>query len=356
MNHRKDITMSFSTILKHLRRKSDMTQEDLADALGLTPQAISRWETDAAFPDSSVIKKLAYLFDVTTDYLLEVDPARMQDNIRELIEKANSAEPEEAADMLRAALVDYPRSKDLMAALSRCLYYRIYNYSDDPSDRKAKKILEEALALSEYLYENGHEDVYTLLRMYHDAGQLDKGKELLKKLPGYDQVRQEMAIELADGDEKVRLMQENAYTLLTKLNWQVYMLSLEDETFSREQRIAMLEQMYEASRALLPDDRECFYNWQPTHIPWQLAKHYSLSGNADKAMYWLEVMRKACTLKDDRFRLKSPAFAGLELTRNGSWGMDWMLDVMGDDYFDNIRDDPRFMEFVGHAQKMAETK
>ena len=122
------------------------------------------------------------------------------------------------------------------------------------------------------------------------------------------------------------------------------MLSLEAETFSREQRISMLEQMYEANRVLMPDDRECFFNWQPTHIPWQLAKHYSLSGNADNAMYWLDVMRRSCTLENDRFRLKSPAFAGLELTRNGKWGTDWMLDVMGDDYFDNIRNDPRFAE------------
>lgn len=336
--------MSFSTILKHLRRKNDMTQEDLAEALGLTPQAVSRWENGAASPDNTVIKKLAYLFDVTTDYLLEVDPVRMQDNIRETIEKANAAEPEEAAELLRAALVDYPRNKDLMAALSGCLYYRIYNHMDDHlrGDRKAKKILEEALALSEFLYENGHEDVYTLLGMYRDTGMIDKGKELLKTLPGYDRVRQEMAIELAEGDEKVRLMQENAYTLLTKLNWQVYMLSLESETFSREQRIVMLEQMYEANRALMPDDRECFFNWQPTHLPWQLAKHYSLSGNADKAMHWLDVMRKSCTLENDHFRLKSTAFAGLELTRNGKWGTDWMLDVMGDPYFDNIRNDPRF--------------
>ena len=146
--------MSFSTILKHLRRRSDMTQEDLAELLHITPQAVSRWENGAAFPDSSVIRKLAYLFDVTTDYLLEVDPVRMQESIREILAKADAADPEEAAELLRAALTEYPRNKDLMSALSFCLYYRIYNHMDDHSDRKAKKILEEALALTEFLYEN----------------------------------------------------------------------------------------------------------------------------------------------------------------------------------------------------------
>ena len=332
--------MSFSNILKHLRRKSDMTQEDLAEALGLTPQAVSRWETGAAFPDSTIIKKLSYLFGVTTDYLLEVDPVRMDNSVSELIARTNDMAPEDAAQMLRDALNDYPRNESLMSCLAGCLYYRIYRR--DPQDKKAKHVLAEAIRLTEYLYRRNDNHIYDLIGMYRDAGQIDKGKELLKTLHGYDRVREEMAIELAEGEEKIRLMQENAYTLLTKLNWQVYMLSLEDEAFSREQRMAMLRQMFEANRALMPDDRECFYNWQPTHIPWQLARHYSELGQTEEAMHCLDVMRKACTRENDRFRLTSPVFSGLELKRNGRWGEDWMLDVMGDSYFDNIRDDPRF--------------
>ena len=75
--------------IRTFRKKNDLTQEAFADRLGVTYQSVSRWENGAASPDNTVIKKLAYLFDVTTDYLLEVDPVRMKESIREIIDKAN---------------------------------------------------------------------------------------------------------------------------------------------------------------------------------------------------------------------------------------------------------------------------
>lgn len=65
--------MSFGRIIKKLRRDADMTQEKLAELLSISPQAVSRWETDCAMPDISLIPPLANLFGVTTDYLLEMD-------------------------------------------------------------------------------------------------------------------------------------------------------------------------------------------------------------------------------------------------------------------------------------------
>lgn len=106
--------MSFSNILKNLRRKCDMTQEELAEIMELTPQAVSRWENGAAVPDTATVCRLAYLFGVTTDYLLEVDSARMDDKVTEVIASADAASPDDAARMLRDALVDFPCNADLM--------------------------------------------------------------------------------------------------------------------------------------------------------------------------------------------------------------------------------------------------
>ena len=65
--------MSFGQTIKSLRRKANMTQENLAELLSISPQAISRWETDAAMPDISLLPPLANLFHVTTDHLLGME-------------------------------------------------------------------------------------------------------------------------------------------------------------------------------------------------------------------------------------------------------------------------------------------
>ena len=46
--------MSFGQTIKKLRRNADMTQEQLAELLSISPQAVSRWETDVAMPDISL--------------------------------------------------------------------------------------------------------------------------------------------------------------------------------------------------------------------------------------------------------------------------------------------------------------
>ena len=61
------------------RKKAGFSQEALADRLGLSRQAISRWETGAAVPDLSKIVEMSKLFQVTTDFLLlpeQTEPER----------------------------------------------------------------------------------------------------------------------------------------------------------------------------------------------------------------------------------------------------------------------------------------
>ena len=56
--------------IAELRRKKNMTQEELAAELGVTPQAVSKWENDLSCPDITLLPQLARLFGVTTDELL----------------------------------------------------------------------------------------------------------------------------------------------------------------------------------------------------------------------------------------------------------------------------------------------
>ena len=65
--------MSFGETIKTLRKQSEMTQEQLAELLSISPQAVSRWETNTAMPDISLLPPLANLFGVSTDFLLGMD-------------------------------------------------------------------------------------------------------------------------------------------------------------------------------------------------------------------------------------------------------------------------------------------
>ena len=62
--------MKFEEKLMDLRKKAAMSQEELADRLGVSRQAISRWELGSTLPDAANLLKLSDLFGVSIDYLL----------------------------------------------------------------------------------------------------------------------------------------------------------------------------------------------------------------------------------------------------------------------------------------------
>lgn len=65
------MTMIFKEKIKHLRKTNDMSQEELADKLGISRQAVSRWETGETLPDAAMLVRLSSVFDVSIDSLLK---------------------------------------------------------------------------------------------------------------------------------------------------------------------------------------------------------------------------------------------------------------------------------------------
>ena len=62
--------MSFADRLIQLRKAKGLSQEDLADSLGVSRQAISRWEQGNTFPDLLNLQKIMKVFGVSADYLI----------------------------------------------------------------------------------------------------------------------------------------------------------------------------------------------------------------------------------------------------------------------------------------------
>ena len=66
--------MTFGERLQALRQRAGMSQDALAERLGVSRQAVSRWERDETMPETDKVIALADLFGVTTDYLLRPRP------------------------------------------------------------------------------------------------------------------------------------------------------------------------------------------------------------------------------------------------------------------------------------------
>ena len=77
--------MGFGRHLFQARKKKGLSQEETAEKLGVSRQTISKWETDETLPDIRQAKKLAVLYGLTLDELIEFD-ADVQE-IQEVINK-----------------------------------------------------------------------------------------------------------------------------------------------------------------------------------------------------------------------------------------------------------------------------
>ena len=63
---------TFGNMVAVLRKEKGMTQLELADRMGVTDKAVSKWERDLSFPDVSSIPKLAEILEVSVDELMQV--------------------------------------------------------------------------------------------------------------------------------------------------------------------------------------------------------------------------------------------------------------------------------------------
>ncbi len=134
--------MELKTIIKKLRRDRDMTQEALAEALSVSPQAVSRWECGDAMPDISLFPALCNLFDVTADYLLGIDLSRKEAKINEIRERAFEYSLrgyyDEAYTILKEGLREFPNGYDLMCDL---MYVTHHQGKNDETVALGEKIL-----------------------------------------------------------------------------------------------------------------------------------------------------------------------------------------------------------------------
>ena len=111
--------------IRELRRRDGRKQEDLANALGVTCQAVSRWEANGGYPDMEMIPAIANYFNISIDELFGYSKDR-DEKLKAILSKADEAidrrgDLTECVKMLRAAADEFPSEPRVYIRLGTAL-------------------------------------------------------------------------------------------------------------------------------------------------------------------------------------------------------------------------------------------
>ena len=181
----------FSNNFKELRKMQELTQEQIAEMLGVTSQAISKWECGTSYPDIGLLPVIANMFKVSTDYLLGVDITKQEKDIQEIIGKAKELDSvDKSADavvLLRNALIQYPSNCDIMYWLAWSLRGTIKEHPEH--EQEAIHIYRRILNVSkdsELLCKATRDLVYC----YYTLGDVETAKTYIDMLPSFEVCRE----------------------------------------------------------------------------------------------------------------------------------------------------------------------
>ncbi len=165
--------------LKKYRIQKDLTQEEVAEFLGITAQSVSKWERGESYPDITLLPALANIFETSVDLLLGMDTIRAEQTRLDIHKKAISFQRSGDYDMAektyREALLIYPNKPGMILGLASTLALK-------GETEEAIELMERGLPIS--INEKQKSTMRaTLCFLYLKAGREDKANKLASQLP-----------------------------------------------------------------------------------------------------------------------------------------------------------------------------
>lgn len=356
--------INIGTIIKNLRKDNNVTQEVLATAIGVSPQAISRWEAGGSYPDIELLPSLADFFSVSTDCLLGYKMSEREKNLREVKEEmyrlAEFGEIDERIEFVRKAFAKYPSDCEIREQLSVCLVSKYFDTND-------KTLLDEAESLSLYVVENCkdadfyHDAINTLIILYSERDQTDKAHEMTERLMPIKYCRELAKARYGLGDGNGELYNQDVIDKLTDFLGEAirdYVLAndLPNDPSTWDKKIKMLATANEIYSLIYGEDM-MFYHCRVGTNYRIMATYLIAQGKSEET---LEALEKSCehtiaydksflcdhgehytSIFVDKLTYLEPVKDFHELKEHSqSWVM---LDLLQQDRYDSIRNNERFI-------------
>lgn len=165
--------------LKKYRIIKNLTQEDVAEYLHITPQSVSKWERGESYPDITLLPALANMFETSIDLLIGMDTIRAEETRYHIHKKAveyqRRGDYDSAEKTYRDALLIYPNKPGMILGLASTLALK-------GNTNEAIELMEKGLSIS--INEKQKSTMRaTLCFLYLKAGYVDKANRLASELP-----------------------------------------------------------------------------------------------------------------------------------------------------------------------------
>lgn len=358
--------MNIGSVIKAKRRQKDLTQEQLAEYLGVSVSAVSQWESGKTVPDISLIVTLANFFEVTTDELLcrtakkdtDIAAFYMRD-----VKLSQAGDVHGRLAVWREATQKYPGDFDCLHNLADALMATIYIDGEfDEQDRNAREAVEICERIlrdcTDSKTRNYTIQTLVLLHSSHPYSVADEAKavEYANQAPGFYCCRENL-LEHAYFTEKslnkkIQRKHQNNLDYLDCITMNMYLMRDMPPEYVLMANLSAIK-LWET---LIPDGNFLFYHCRLRQMYENLAACYAKMGNADETVKALGNAlfhaHEFDAIPEGDHKYTSPFVCGTEFSTSGfsknytESDAELVKKFMRSKKFDFVRSDPRFVALM----------